>query len=118
MTTGVLTERNKFGFFSYKNMTLNLDLQWVTRSFHLPRGNYVQFDGMVYKQIVEIRINTNGILLLTDLFLYCYEKDFMSNLQKDTKEEIWPSPMTKAPTPTEMSKGQIDNTNNATKKFD
>ena len=25
-------------------------------------------------------------------------------LQKDKKEEIWPSPMTKAPTPTEMSK--------------
>ena len=34
------------------------------------------------------------------------------------KEEIWLSPMTKAPTPTEMSKGQNDNTNNATKKFD
>ena len=26
--------------------------------------------------------------------------------------------MTKAPTPTEMSKGQNDNTNNVTKKFD
>ena len=26
--------------------------------------------------------------------------------------------MTKAPIPTEMSKGQSDNTNNATKKFD
>ena len=26
--------------------------------------------------------------------------------------------MTKAPKPTEMSKGQSDNTNNATKKFD
>ena len=35
-----------------------------------------------------------------------------------SKEEIWLSPMTKAPTPTEMSKGQSDNTNNATKKFD
>ena len=31
------------------------------------------------------------------------------------REEIWLSPMTKTPTPTEMSKGQIDNTNNATK---
>ena len=37
---------------------------------------------------------------------------------KVKKEEIWLSPMTKAPTPTEMSKGQSDNTNNATKKFD
>ena len=37
---------------------------------------------------------------------------------EDKTEEIWLSPMTKAPTPTEMSKGQSDNTNNATKKFD
>ena len=33
-------------------------------------------------------------------------------------EEIWFSPMTKAPTPAEMPKGQSDNTNNATKKFE
>ena len=37
---------------------------------------------------------------------------------EEKKEEIWLSPMTKTPTPTEMSKGQSDNTNNATKKFD
>ena len=37
---------------------------------------------------------------------------------QEKKEEIWLSPMTKTPTPTEMSKGQSDNTNNATKKFD
>ena len=37
--------------------------------------------------------------------------------KSEKKEEIWLSPMTKAPTPTEMSKGQSDNTNNATKKF-
>ena len=37
---------------------------------------------------------------------------------EEKKEEIWLSAMTKAPTPTEMSKGQSDNTDNATKKFD
>ena len=37
---------------------------------------------------------------------------------QEKKEEIWLSPMTKAPTPAEMSKGQSDNTKNATKKFD
>ena len=37
---------------------------------------------------------------------------------REKKEEIWLSPMTKAHTPTEMSKGQSDNTHNATKKFD
>ena len=44
--------------------------------------------------------------------------DFNNKKNKDKKEEIWPSPMTKAPTPKEMAKGQGDNTNNATKKFD
>ena len=34
---------------------------------------------------------------------------------KAKKEEIWLSPMIKAPTPTEMSKVQSENTNNATK---
>ena len=37
------------------------------------------------------------------------------DIHHDRKEEIWLSPMTKAPTPAEMSKGQSDNTNNATK---
>ena len=36
----------------------------------------------------------------------------------DRKEEILLSPMTKAHTPTEMSKGQSHNTNSATKNFD
>ena len=47
-----------------------------------------------------------------------YPFSFCLNLYQKKKEEIWLSPMTKAPTPTEMSKGQSDNTNNATKKFD
>ena len=36
-------------------------------------------------------------------------------MDKEKKEEIWLSPMTKAPSPAEMSKGQSDVTNNATK---
>ena len=35
----------------------------------------------------------------------------------EKKEEIRLSPITKAPTPAEMSKGQSDNTSNDTKKF-
>ena len=37
---------------------------------------------------------------------------------KDKRKENWLSPMTKAPTPIEMSKGQRDNNKNATKMFD
>ena len=37
---------------------------------------YVQFDGMVYQQIVEIPMGTNCAPLIADLFLYCYERNF------------------------------------------
>ena len=50
--------------------------------------------------------------------MHFYHKMCVLDVYEDKKEEIRPSPMTKAPTPTEMSKGQSDNTNNATKKFD
>ena len=49
---------------------------------------------------------------------FIVRRNMTQNFKKEKKEEIWLSPMTKAPTPTEMSKGQSDNTNNATKKFD
>ena len=43
---------------------------------------YVQFDGMVYQEKVGIPVGTNCAPLIADLFLYCYERDFMSDLQK------------------------------------
>ena len=49
---------------------------------------YVQFDGMVYQQIVGIPMGTNCVPLIADLFLYCYNRDFMSNLQKSKRFEL------------------------------
>ena len=49
---------------------------------------YVQFDGMVYQQIVGIPMGTNCAQLTTDLFLYCYERDFMSILQKSKRCDL------------------------------
>ena len=48
----------------------------------------------------------------------CRPVVYQNAWNQEKKEEIWLSPMTKAHTPTEMSKGQSDNINNATKKFD
>ena len=42
---------------------------------------HVHFDGMDYQQIVRIPMDTNCAPLIDDLFLYCYEGDFMSILQ-------------------------------------
>ena len=49
---------------------------------------YVQFDGMVHQQIVGIPMGTNCAPLIADLFLYCYERDFMSNLQKSKRFDL------------------------------
>ena len=49
---------------------------------------YLQFDGMVYQQIVGIPMGTNCALLINDLFLYCYERDFKLNLQKSKRFDL------------------------------
>ena len=49
---------------------------------------YVKFDGMVYQQIVGIPMGTNCAPLIADLFLYCYERDFMSDLQKSKRFDL------------------------------
>ena len=46
---------------------------------------YVQFEVMVYQQKVWIPMGTNCAPLIADLFLFCYERDFMSNLHKSKK---------------------------------
>ena len=53
---------------------------------------FVQFEGMVYQQIVGIPMGTNHDPLITDLFFFCfffcYERDFMSNLHKSKQYDL------------------------------
>ena len=49
---------------------------------------YVQFDGMIYQQIVEIPMGTNFVPLIADLFSYCYERDLMSDLNKSKRYDL------------------------------
>ena len=49
---------------------------------------YVQFDGMVYQKIVGIPVGTNCAPLIVDLFLNCYERDFMSDLHKSKHVDL------------------------------
>ena len=49
---------------------------------------YVQFGGMVYKQIVGIPMGTSCAPLIADFFLYCYEKVFMSDLHKSKSHDL------------------------------
>ena len=53
------------------------DMRWVIQSFYLFMENiYVQFEGMVFVEIVGIPVGTNCALLIADLFLYCYKREF------------------------------------------
>ena len=49
---------------------------------------YVQFECMVYPQIVRIPMGTDFDPLIADLFSYCYERDFMSDLQKSRRHDL------------------------------
>ena len=74
---------DKAGFFSnkkYDSYTCWTCTELCEAFTFLMENIYVQFYGMVYQQIVVIPMDTNCAPLIADLFLYCYERDFMSNL--------------------------------------
>ena len=55
----------------------------LTQSYHANPD--VQVDS---QQIVGIPMGTNCAPLITDLFLFCYERDFMSNLYKSKRYDL------------------------------
>ena len=46
---------------------------------------YIRFGTKLYRQIVGIPMGTNCAPLVADLFLYCYERDFMDSLNHDNQ---------------------------------
>ena len=49
---------------------------------------YIRFGNKLYKQIVGIPMGTNCVALVDDLFLFCYERDFMTSLSDDNQTDI------------------------------
>ena len=43
---------------------------------------YIRFGSKLYRQIVGIPMGTNCAPLVADLFLFCYERDFMLSLSE------------------------------------
>ena len=48
---------------------------------------YIRFGNKLYKQIVGIPMGTNCAPLVADLFLFCYERDFMTSLSDDNQAD-------------------------------
>ena len=49
---------------------------------------YIRFGTKYYRQIVGIPMGTNCAPLVADLFLFCYEKDFMKDLSSDNQADV------------------------------
>ena len=49
---------------------------------------YIRFGTKLYRQIVGIPMDTNCAPLVDDLFLFCYERDFMSSLSDVEQADI------------------------------
>ena len=49
---------------------------------------YIRFGTKLYRQIVGIPMGTNCAPLVADLFLYCYERDFMHSLNHDNQADV------------------------------
>ena len=49
---------------------------------------YIKFGTNLYRQIVGIPMGSNCAPLVADLFLFCYERDFMTSLSGVKQAEI------------------------------
>ena len=49
---------------------------------------YIRFGTKLFRQIVGIPMGTNCAPLVADLFLFCYERDFMMSLSVENQTEI------------------------------
>ena len=49
---------------------------------------FIQFGTKLYRQVVGIPMGTNCVPLVADLFLFCYEGDFMMSLSDDTQADV------------------------------
>ena len=49
---------------------------------------YIRFGSKLYRQILGILIITNCVPLVADLFLFCYETDFMLSFSEDNQSVI------------------------------
>ena len=49
---------------------------------------YIRFGSKLYRQIIGIPMGTNCAPLVADLFLFCYETDFMLSLLDTNQSEV------------------------------
>ena len=62
-----------------KKIVKPLFIFWIT---------FIRFGSKVYRQTIGIPMGTNCTSLVADLFLFCYENDFMKSLARENQDYI------------------------------
>ena len=73
-------DTTRYKLWSYQNVCEAL--------IYLLDNIYIRFGTKLYRHFVGIRMGTNCAPLVADLFLFCYEKDFMTSLYDVKQAEI------------------------------
>ena len=66
----------------------NLELEANDFTTFLLDNIFIQFGTKLYRQVVGIPMGTNCAPLVADLFLFCYERDFMMSLSDDKQAGV------------------------------
>ena len=72
----------------HKNYTLWTSQKVCEALTFLFDNIYIRFGTKLFRQIVGILMGTNCAPLVADLFLFCYERDFMMSLSAENQYEI------------------------------
>ena len=56
--------------------------------YYLLDNIFIRFGSKLFRQIVGIPMGTNCAPLVADLFLFCYERDFMLSLSDNNQTDI------------------------------
>ena len=74
-------ERNAFFTSEHQNRYKHWSCLNMCKALtQLLDNTFIRFGTKFYRQIVGIPMGTNCALLIADLFLFCYERDFMTSL--------------------------------------
>ena len=70
---------------------------------------YIRFGSKLYRQIVGIPMGTNCARIVADLFLFCYERDFMLSLSEDNQYDVMESFNSTSPYLDDLLKSRKEN---------
>ena len=69
----------------YKNYNLWSCQKVCEALVYLLDNIFIRFGTKLYRQIIGIPVSTNCAPLVADLFIFCYEKDFMKSLSPENR---------------------------------